>query len=260
MIIELPGEPGERLGKRYKAGFFHFSNNNLAIRRQCAIDLGLYDPKALTSEDVDLCFRLALHPSWVACREPGVVIRHKARRTVRQLVRQMWGWGIRLGRAYRKTGLQGVFLYWVGSRTKTITRDVEINRGPQLVCVFATDFHMAHVLAFCAVIVLATGFPLVAAALGLLAAGYLWRYLGDVRRVRLGPWATLKLSVVHYLANVSFLTASFVGGLRSGMILIPIHTKRRTIICNYPYKFLVIIRPALVCKSIQRRLQHLFQS
>ena len=82
MIIELPILPSNRAAKRYQMSFFHFSNNNLSIRRDCAQAIGGYDPDMRTAEDVEICFRVALSDRWVACREPGVVVRHKARRTL----------------------------------------------------------------------------------------------------------------------------------------------------------------------------------
>lgn len=46
-------------------------------------------------------------------------------------------------------------------------------------------------------------------------------YLYDVRHAGLGRWNTVKLAVVHYLTNVAFTLASFVGALRYKVILIP---------------------------------------
>ena len=221
MIIELSVLPTKGVGKHYKMGFYHFSNNNLAIRKQCAQDLGMYDPEALTSEDVDLCFRLALDSHWVACREPGVVIRHKARRTLRALLRQMWGWGIRLGRPYSKTGYRGFYAYRVSPKTHTIDFDLELGWVPGLACIFLTDFHFTHLLAGAGLVAWLAGSTALGTAF-LLAAGFtFWRYLADVRRIGLPLWSTVKLAVIQYAANLAFISASFVGGLRSGMLLIP---------------------------------------
>jgi hypothetical protein len=221
MIIELPALPTKSGGKRYRMGFYHFSNNNLAVRTRCARELGMYDPRALTSEDVDLCFRLALSDHWVACREPGVVIRHKARRTLRGLIRQMWGWGIRLARPYAKTGYRGLYAYWVGPKTHTVDHHLEIDGLPLLCCAFFTDFHLAHALALAALLSWALGSGAVAAGLAILAAAVFWRHLGDVRRSGLPPLRMVGLAAVHYVANVTFLLAAFLGGLGQGMVLMP---------------------------------------
>ena len=202
-------------------GFFHFSNNNLAIRKACAEELGGYDPHLPTAEDVDLCFRLALSPSWVACREPGVIIRHKARKTLRATLRQMWNWGINFARPYLRTGRTGIYLYWINPQLKTITRDLEIASFPILVNVFATPFHVLHALTALAVLLAVLrrhdpGTALChtnACGAAPLPAGY--PHLG------LRPWPTLKLAVVQYLTNVTFITAGFLGGLRRGVVILP---------------------------------------
>ena len=70
---------------------------------------------------------------------------------------------------------------------------------------------------------LAAGFgaPSVAAAFGLASAAFFWRFLAQIRRVDLPFWKSLQLAGIHYIANVSFSTAAFVGGLRVGMIFVP---------------------------------------
>src|SRR5260221_2064727 len=109
MIIDLPLLPDridtQSAGRPIRMGFFHFSNNNLSIRRQCAREIGMYDLNASKSEDVDLCFRVALDPNWVAWRANEAIVRHKGRRTLWGLIAQMWGWGLYLGYPYSKTGI-----------------------------------------------------------------------------------------------------------------------------------------------------------
>jgi len=151
MIIDLPfGAAGRAAkaarGRPVRMGFFHFSNNNLSIRRQCAREVGMYDVRATKSEDVDLCFRVARSPQWVAYREDAAAVRHKGRRTLWALILQMWGWGFYVGYPYAKTGIQGVYLYWLNTRKHKFRRS-EIERFPILVCLFATEFHLANVLA-----------------------------------------------------------------------------------------------------------------
>lgn len=220
MIIELPGLPSKGANKRYRMGFYHFSNNNLAIRRQCAIDVGMYDPAMRTSEDVDLCFRVAASPDWVACREPGVVVRHKARRTLGGMVKQLWGWGINLGRAYRKTGIKGIYLHWVSSTKHTVSHDLQTRAFPLLVCAFVTAFHVAHWFAAAAVVLASFGLAVPAAITGVLALLLLARSMRDVAHLDLSLPRRIKLAGVFYVGNVVFVTASFLSGLRFGMILI----------------------------------------
>lgn len=221
MIIELPILPSNRAAKRYQMSFFHFSNNNLSIRRECAEAIGGYDPQMRTAEDVEICFRVALSDRWVACREPGVVVRHKARRTLLGMVKQLWGWGINLGKAYRKTGKRGVYLYWVGSSKHTIAGDLEVADFPLLVTGYFTAFHMAHLAALGAIVGGAFGAWGVAIALTVAAAGLLLYAMHNVSGRGFGAWKTFQLACLAYIANVVFMAAAFIGGIRAGMIYVP---------------------------------------
>jgi hypothetical protein len=221
MIIELPILPSNRAAKRFRMAFFHFSNNNLSIRRECALAVGGYDLDMRTSEDVEICFRVALSDRWVACREPGVVVRHKARRTFGGMIKQLWGWGINLGKAYRKTGRRGIYLYWVSPTEHAIAGDLEIERFPILVTGFFTVFHVAHFVALGAVVMAVAGawpFALLTAAT---AAGLLIYAMHNVTGRGLGPWNTFKLGCLAYLANVTFMTAAFLGAIRAGILYVP---------------------------------------
>jgi hypothetical protein len=204
-----------------RMGFFLFPNSNLAIRKQCARDLGMYDPLASKGEDVDLCFRLALSPHWVAWRENAAVVRHKGRPTLWALIEQMWGWGLHLGYPYAKTGVRGVFLYLLNGRENTIVRRFETGYFPILVCAFATDFYLVNALVLLLIWAAYAGHIWI----GLSAiAGLLWaapRYLHNVRCPGLRPWDTFKLGVVHYVANLVFTTSAFAGALRYRVILLP---------------------------------------
>ena len=221
MIIELPILPSNRAAKRYRMSFFHFSNNNLSIRRECAQAIGGYDPQMRTAEDVEICFRVALSDRWVACREPGVVVRHKARRTLLGMVKQLWGWGINLGKAYRKTGKRGIYLYWVGSSKHTVAGDFEVDSFPLLVTGYFTAFHMAHLVALGAVVAVALDAWLVAVALAVAATGLLLYAMHNVSGRGFSPWKTFQLACFAYLANVVFMAAAFIGGIRAGMIYVP---------------------------------------
>jgi hypothetical protein len=201
--------------------FFHFSNNNLSIRRDCALAIGGYDPDMQTAEDVEICFRVALSDRWVACREPGVVVRHKARRTLSGMVKQLWGWGINLGKAYRKTGKRGIYLYWVDSTRHTITGDFEIDRFPLLVTGYFTAFHVAHLSASGAVVAGVLGAWPVAVVLGVAGAALLVYAMHNVGGRGFGVWKTFQLACLAYLANVVFMAAAFLGAIRAGIIYVP---------------------------------------
>jgi hypothetical protein len=221
MIIELPVLPSNQAARRFRMAFFHFSNNNLSIRRECARSIGGYDPEMRTSEDVEICFRTALSDRWVACREPGVVVRHKARRTLRGMVRQLWGWGINLGKAYRKTGRRGIYLYWVSPADHTIAADVEIDRFPLLITGFFTVFHVAHFAGLAALIAALAGVWYLAAAAAGVAVGLLVYAMQNVAGRGMSPWNTLRLGGLAYIANVTFMTAAFLGAIRARIVYVP---------------------------------------
>ena len=224
MIVELPSTTSDWRGgrvRRYRMGFFHFSNNNLALRAASARDLGGYDPGATRSEDVELCLRLARNPDWIALREHGAVLRHKARRGFRGFVKQLWGWGTHLGYAYRKTGLTGFHLYRVRTGDHQIGFAYEAPGFPFLACVFVTDVHLFHLWLVAALAAAALAPWPVAAAAAALSLLYLWRSLGDERRAGLPPLETVKLAFHHWVANVTFVTSGVLSGLRHGILLVP---------------------------------------
>jgi len=224
MIVELPGTASDySVGtvKHYKMGFFHFSNNNLSIRKECARDIGMYDPEAVKSEDVEICFRVARSPNWVALRERGNFVRHKGRRTFAEFVKQMWGWGFHVGYPYAKTGIRGIYIYWLSSSDHKMKFDIEIEKFPFLACMFLTDFHVAHVLLGLAALAGIVGHHILMATMAVLALPFLWRYLHDDRHAGLDNRKTCQLAFLHYIANVVFMVATILGALKHGMVLLP---------------------------------------
>ena len=234
MIVELPGAI-HNIGKStnvtvdysrghfkpHRMAFFHFSNNNLSIRKSCAKDIGGYDLQAAKSEDVDICFRVAQSDEWVALREQGCELRHKARKSLWAFVKQMWGWGYHIGYPYSKTGIKGLYLYWVSAKKRDITLDFEFEHFPWLACLFVTDFHLAHLFLGLLLIALLAGSSSLAVCSGILAAIFAWRALHDERRLGLGFRQTLQIGALHYIANLVFIPATILGALKYGIILLP---------------------------------------
>ncbi len=224
MIIELPGTTSDyRSGRvrHYRMAFFHFSNNNLALRAACARDLSGYDLAATRSEDVEICWRLARDPDWVALREHGAVLRHKARRTFRGFVKQLWGWGTHLGYPYARTGMKGLHVYRVRSEDRQIGFAYEAPRFPFLVCVYVTDFHLFHAWLLVLVAAAAAGSGLGVLGASAAALHYLWGALTDERAAGFGVRETAALAFHHWVANVTFVTSGFLSGLRHGLLLVP---------------------------------------
>src|SRR5580704_5802227 len=128
--------------------------------------------------------------------------------------------GYYVGYPYAKTGIRGVYLYWLNGRKRRLKRS-ETASFPILVCLFATDFHLANLWAILAVLALLMKMPIMAlvATAGLAVA--LHGYLHEVRRAGFRPWDTVKLAVVHYMTDAAFTTATFLGALRHRIILVP---------------------------------------
>ena len=220
MIIELPMLSSHAGRKPLRMGFFYFSNNNLAIRVACAKELGGYDPAMNSSEDVDLCIRMAMTGRWVACREPGVVIRHKGRRSVRAAIRQLWGWGRLLGRTYRKTGIRGFYFYYIEPRRGTVAYQKEWAWLPGLACLFVTDFLVVNVMGALSLLFAFLERPVLAFASASIAAALLPQYLAYLRGAEQNAWRMCKLAALHHAASWAFITSAFIGGLRAGVVLV----------------------------------------
>ena len=229
MIVFLPGQSSDQTAwvfqarpfKQYKLAFFHFSNNNLSIRKSCAQELGKYDLRATKSEDVDICFRLGLNPNWVPVRERGAFVRHKPRKKFSALLRQMWGWGYHVAYPYSKTGIHGIYLYWMNWKTHRIDLDLQTEKFPILICAFITDFHLMHLFLLLTLLSFILGGGIAAALFGLATLFFIYRYLHDDRQANLPFLKKWQVAGTHYLANLVFSTAAFLGGLKHRVILIP---------------------------------------
>ena len=193
----------------------------LAMRKQCARDIGMYDPEAKKAEDMELCFRLARNEKWLAVREVDVYVRHKARKTMGGLLRQLWGWGYHSGLPYRKTGFRGVYLHWVDSQRHWISHALEIGRFPILVCMFISDWHLFVLALLVAVGALAGGLFLLGAVSLAASAYFCWRSAWDVRSLELPLGSSLQIYATHTLASLVFCAAFLVGGLRRGVVILP---------------------------------------
>lgn len=231
MIIELPSSTTNadlEQVKYYTMGFFHFSNNNLSIRKRCAEEIGKYDLKARKSEDVDISFRVAQSQDWIALREQGCSVRHKARKSFWAFIKQMWGWGYHVGYPYSKTGIKGLYLYWVSSKKRDITFDLEIPNFPLLICLFLTDFHLAHLFLGIALLAGILGNSLFASVIALIAVFFFWQYLREDRTLGLAFWKNCQIALLHYWANVIFIIATMLGALKHRIFLVPASIFRPT--------------------------------
>lgn len=228
MIIELPASPDTTTDPLI-LGLFFFPNNNLAIRKACAAELGGYDEDLSASEDVDICFRLASNANWVASREKSARVRHHPRSSFLSFIRQMWWWGWELGKVYKKTGHRGVFCYWVRSPKRVNAFECSFGKWfPCMLALFITDFHLFHFGVFAVVCAIAVGSNLGIILASILTVISLLSYSRAVRRLPLAFGLKCKIAFLQYCANLILISAAFLGGVRQGVILLPASIFRPT--------------------------------
>ena len=114
-----------------------------------------------------------------------------------------------------------MYFYWIDAKSHKIKYHFEFDKFPYLVCLFFTDFHMFHLFLFLTVILgLIGNYVLMGSALTA-AIFFFWRYLYDDRTIGLAKGKMVKLSVVHYISNIVFNTAAFIGALKHRVLLVP---------------------------------------
>ncbi len=69
---------------------------NLAIRKQCFQEIGLFRPYLTTGGDADICWRILRETNWQIQFTPEAIIRHRHRQNIKELKSQWF----RYGRSY----------------------------------------------------------------------------------------------------------------------------------------------------------------
>jgi len=212
------------------------SNNNLAVRKSAAHDAGGYRDELRIAEDFDLCQRVAATGALLYfC--PEVALEHRARPSVRALLRQWWSYGFHLARNHARYHPGRLLLAsgaprWddrtAGEPVRSGTATGERRRGPT-VLLYASPFALLHaafvvtlVAALCGAGGIARGAGVVA---GLAAIVYA---LPDFRHLAAdGVRTALALCGLRWLVNVVFVGAGLAGGLTRGSLYIlpPIATR-----------------------------------
>ena len=81
-----------------RMGFFHFPNNNLSIRKQCARDVGMYDPRRAKRRRRRSVFSGSTQSKVGGmARECGDRQTQGKKLRLWGLIEQMWGWGLAPG-------------------------------------------------------------------------------------------------------------------------------------------------------------------
>jgi hypothetical protein len=206
------------------------SNNNLAVRRSVAERAGGYREELRIAEDYDLCQRAAATGALLYfC--PEVALEHRARPTVRALLRQWWNYGFHMARNHQRFHPRRVFLAWRPPRweDRDTSEPVRAGRraagawGPTLF-VYVSAFLVLHVAAATTLLALLLGGGGTAAVAGgaTLVAAIAYA-LPDFRHLSSdGLRTALALCALRYLVNLSFVGAGLAGGIgRASIYLLP---------------------------------------
>jgi hypothetical protein len=218
-------------------GIYGFvSNNNLAVRRTAALRAGGYRDGLRIAEDYDLCQRVAATGGLLYfC--PEVTLEHRARPTMRALLRQWWRYGYHLARNHQRFHPRRVFVAagpprWDDRETGPPVRSVttgDVRAGGPTLFVFASPFFVTHLAVGMALLAYILGAGAVAGAASLAAvAGALAYARPDFRHLASdGARTAFELCALRYTVNLSFVGAGFAGGLTRGSLYVlpPIATR-----------------------------------
>jgi hypothetical protein len=198
------------------------SNNNLAVRKAAALRAGGYDDALRIAEDFDLCQRvMATGGLLYFC--PEVALEHRARPTVRALLRQWWNYGFHLARNHARHHPGRLLVALRAPRwddreaAEPVRSTVEPRRGARgpTVLLFLSPFAVLHAALLGAIVAGLAGADGAARVAGLVAAASALAYVRpDFRYLRAdGLRTALGLCALRYAVNVTFVGAGLAGGL-----------------------------------------------
>ena len=221
-----------------RVGIYSFiSNNNLALRRQAIGDAGGYDDSLRIAEDYDVCQRLG-RAGWLLYYCPDVSCDHRARKTLRGLLKQWWNYGLHLARGYRRHHPGRAIVSLVVPEWHHDDSPEPIRRGSparygrlRLVSLFVhlSLFLMVYVAAAAFVIATVYGNQWFTRVTGVIFGALLLGYARtDFRNLRRDGWRkALGLFVIRFAVNSAFVCGGLLGGSRYGAFYIfpPIQTR-----------------------------------
>lgn len=212
------------------------SNNNLAVRKSAALGAGGYRDELRIAEDFDLCQRVAATGALLYfC--PEVALEHRARPSVRALLRQWWNYGFHLARNHARYHPGRVLLAagaprWDDREAGEPVRAADATRGRgrgPTVLLYASPFALLHAALVIGLVAALCGSGGIARAAGAVAAlaGIVY-VLPDFRHLSAdGVRTALGLCALRWLVNVAFVGAGLAGGLTRGSLYVlpPIATR-----------------------------------
>lgn len=200
----------------------YFGCLNLSIRRSCLDEIGPFDERLRTGEDIDLCLR-GIHSRWELYFNPRARVEHWNRTTAAGLARQWFHYGYYHARLFRKHTAGSVEVLLLNPNPRAHARYFVVfyrERAPVRALVFLTSFAALQASAIVTAILALTG-PrwLALAALAALVLAALVYLADDVRGAVPLP-RRVAFAGLRYLVNASLFWGGLLGGLGEGYLYV----------------------------------------
>ena len=200
-----------------------FATANMAIRKEVFGEIGLFDVNCRTGEDVDLSVRLS-KTKWDLYFEPKAVVKHKHRSTLKELLKQWYGYGKNHPYIFKKHNDKCIKIYYLTPNKDMGWSSIHISRFlglrvPLHTLIFITPFHMFNL--FFALLAISFVLKLYWLAV-ILSMGV--AYFG--KRIFFSNLKTGKkdkeilYSLIRYIVNWTYVIGAFLGGLKKGVFYI----------------------------------------
>jgi cellulose synthase/poly-beta-1,6-N-acetylglucosamine synthase-like glycosyltransferase len=195
-----------------------FAGANVAFRRSALQEIGGFDPKCMTGEDCDICARLsAAH--WELYLRREAIVSHNNPSTLKQLIRQWYGYGRYHPYVFAKHNDRAVEFYVRLKQPLNGERYACLfyRRSPVAVVLFITKLLLFHLMLPGTVTFWLLGWSTIgwmgAGLALLLMLSYAWP---DLKRsgIVLGSAFT----AIRYTADAALFVGAFIGGLRQKML------------------------------------------
>lgn len=202
--------------------FSFFSNNTLSLRRTMLDDIGGYNEAFKYSEDVEICARTYLS-RWRMYQSPHIHLRHRARSTLWQVVKQWWCYGYYAVKVYalHNQQIMEIFLFMPRQKREgadeTDTFHVLMYKEKTLfnVYVVLNAFWAFHIFLLTSIAFWLLSWHLWTVVSVFFACWFLYAYAKTDFQKRKGfsVCDNVRLFYVRYGVNGVFACASFIGGL-----------------------------------------------
>lgn len=200
-----------------------FATANVAVRRDVLAEVGGFDTRCQTGEDMDLGLRVA-QSSWQTYFEPRALVWHKHRVTLWGLLKQWFFYSLSHPYVLKKNGPIGVQVYWLNWK-RTQWRGLQLQKFfgmnlPVHFILYLTSFHFFHL--FGALALWAHGM-----SLSWLEYGGWGGFIFYGVRVFSSRYSNeyswrerMAFILIRYLLNWVYVFGGIVGGLKCGVLYV----------------------------------------